>query len=102
MFRMMEGRVVSKSNNSSNIIWSVVDDEAVLLDTSSGHYFSLNPLATEIWKHLHRGDSIPHIVGTIADKYAIAEEIVKRDINELIGELQAARLWNQLTPSEET
>lgn len=85
---------MSESADSSNIIWSVVDDEAVLLDTSSGHYFSLNPLGTEIWKHLHEGDSIAHIVGTIANKYAVEEEIVRRDVSELIGELRASRLWS--------
>ncbi|HZJ45166.1 MAG TPA: PqqD family protein [Pyrinomonadaceae bacterium] len=78
---------------NSNIIWSIVDGEAVLLDTSSGHYFSLNPLATEIWTHLQTGDAVPQIVSTIADKYSVEEEIVRSDISELIGELQAARLW---------
>ena len=97
---MREEIEVSANNDSSNIIWSIVDDEAVLLDTSSGHYFSLNPLATEIWKNLHRGESIPHIVGTIADKYAVDEEVVRRDMSELIGELHAAGLWNPGTSSE--
>lgn len=99
---MIDGNAMSKSNDSSNIIWSIVDDEAVLLDTSSGHYFSLNPLATEIWKHLHQGDPVHHIVATIADKYAVEEEVVKRDISELMGELHEARLLNQLTTNEET
>ncbi len=85
---------MSNSNDSSNIIWSIVDGEAVLLDTSSGHYFSLNPLATEIWEYLRRGDSIPHIVGMIAGKYRVEEEIVRRDVSELIGELRAAKLWD--------
>ncbi len=85
---------MSESENSSNIIWSIIDGEAVLLDTSSGHYFSLNPLGTEIWEGLSRGDSIPRIVGTIADKYRVEEETVSRDVSELIGELRAAKLWN--------
>jgi len=83
---------VSESNNTSNIIWSIVDGEAVLLDTSSGHYFSLNPIATEIWECLQRGDSIPHIVGTIAHKYRVEEEIARGDVSELIEELRAAKL----------
>ena len=69
---------MSDSNGSSNIIWSIVDGEAVLLDTSSGHYFSLNPLATEIWQSLHRGDSLQRMVGMIGDKYKVDEEIVRR------------------------
>jgi hypothetical protein len=80
--------------DSSNIIWSIVDGEAVLLDTSSGHYFSMNPLATEIWSHLQTGNPVPQIVTTIADKYSVEEETVRSDVSELIGELQAARLWN--------
>ena len=80
--------------DSSNIIWSIVDGEAVLLDTSSGHYFSLNPLATEICSHLQTGNSVPQIVSTIAGKYSVEEEIVRNDVSELIGELQAAKLWN--------
>jgi hypothetical protein len=80
--------------DSSNIIWSIVDGEAVLLDTSSGHYFSLNPLATEIWSHLQTGNSVPQIVSTIAGKYSVEEEIVRSDVSDLIGELQAAKLWN--------
>jgi len=71
-----------------------VDGEAVLLDTSSGHYFSLNPLATEIWSHLQTGNSVPQIVSTIAGKYSVEEEIVRSDVSDLIGELQAAKLWN--------
>ncbi len=84
---------MSNRVDPTNIVWSVVDDEAVLLDTSSGHYFSLNPLGTEVWKQLHQGDSIPHIIRTVTDKYKVEEEIVGRDVSELIAELRAARLW---------
>jgi hypothetical protein len=42
---------------------------------------------------LQTGDAVPQIVSTIADKYSVEEEIVQSDISELIGELQAARLW---------
>jgi hypothetical protein len=86
---------MSVSYDSSNIIWSIVDDEAVLLDTSSGHYFSLNPIATEIWKHLNDGDSVSQIVEKIAGRYAVGEEIVRGDVNELVSELRAAGLWEQ-------
>lgn len=84
---------MSVSNNPSNIIWSVVDEEAVLLDTSSGRYFSLNPQATVIWEHLHRGNSVSDIVETLVDKYQMEKEIVRRDVSELITELKMAGLW---------
>jgi Coenzyme PQQ synthesis protein D (PqqD) len=81
-----------RSHDTSNIIWSIVDDEALLLDASSGDYFSLNPIGTEIWECLQRGDSLSHIVETIAEKYDVEEVIVRRDVTELIEELRAAKL----------
>jgi len=83
---------VSDSTSPSNIIWSIVDEEAVLLDTLSGHYFSLNPPATEIWQHLHRGNSVSDIVRMLTQKYRMEEEVVRRDVSELITELRTARL----------
>jgi hypothetical protein len=85
---------MSETNDSSNIIWSIVDGEAVLLDTSSGHYYSLNPLATEIWQSLQRGDSIPQIVERIASRYGVEVGMVRSDLTELLGELRKARIWN--------
>jgi hypothetical protein len=79
--------------DSSQILWSVVDGEAVILDTSSGHYFSLNSLATEIWQHLHRGDSASQIAGALAQKYRVEEDVVRRDMDELLLDLRAAKLW---------
>lgn len=79
---------------SPSVIWSVVDGEALLLDSSSGHYFSMNPLATEIWEQLHRKASIAQVVEAIAAKYDVAEEVVRSDVSELVAELRAARLWD--------
>jgi len=84
---------VAASNGSSDILWSVVDSEAVVLDTRSGHYFSLNPIATEIWNQLHEGARVSQVVQAVAAKYGADEEIVRRDVSELIEELRAARLW---------
>ena len=84
---------VAASNGSSDILWSVVDSEAVVLDTRSGHYFSLNPIATEIWNQLHEGGSVSQIVQTVAAKYGVGVAIVQRDVTELIEELRGARLW---------
>lgn len=87
---------------SSSIIWSVIDGEALLLDASSGHYFSMNPLATEIWELLHRKASITQVVETISAKYGVAEDVVRSDVSELVAELRAARLWDEKDPTVTT
>jgi len=79
-------------HSPTNIIWSIVDGEALLLDTSSGHYFSLNPIATEIWQRLQQGDSLADLVEVIATKYSVAKETIRRDVDELMSELRAAKI----------
>jgi hypothetical protein len=80
-------------DDSSDILWRVVDGETQMLDLTSGHHYSLNPVATEIWQCLHDGLSVPDIVAVLAQKYGIEEETVGRDVGELMEELRAAGLW---------
>jgi len=78
--------------NHSDIIWSVVDGEAVLLNIASGHYYSLNETATDIWQRLQQGASEAQVVEAIAQTYRIDPETVQRDVTELIQELRATKL----------
>jgi len=80
-------------DDSDRLVWRVLDDEAIILDLSTGYYFSLNPVATEIWTHLHEGRATSEIASSIAVKYHVDVEMVRRDIDELLGELRAANLW---------
>jgi Coenzyme PQQ synthesis protein D (PqqD) len=71
----------------------VVDGETMLLNTTSGEYFSLNQTATDVWKQLQDGNSEAQIVETVARTYHIDASEVQRDVAELIAELRSARLW---------
>jgi len=74
------------------IIWRVVDDEALLLDTDSGYYFSMNDTATEIWCLLNEGKSIDDVATTISERYEIDSESVRRDVQELIANLNKEQI----------
>jgi hypothetical protein len=76
-----------------NITWRVVDGEALILDLNTGYYFSLNPVATEIWEALQSGVEIPRIVQTVSLKYRIDAWVVESDLHELMTDLRSCRLW---------
>ena len=40
-----------------NVIWRVVDGEAILLDTTTGYHFSFDSIGTEIWEGLQQGST---------------------------------------------
>lgn len=90
----MGDQVGSKNGRGKpNITWRVVDGEALILDLNTGFYFSLNPVATEIWEALQSGAEIPRILETVSSKYRIEAQVVERDLHELMTDLRSCRLW---------
>src|SRR4051795_3047384 len=80
---------------SSDVLFRLVDDEALLLDVRTGAYFSLDPVATEIWERRKDGEPLDQISSTIAARYAVDEEQVRRDLEELVADLRDASLWTE-------
>jgi hypothetical protein len=77
----------------SEILSRVVGDEALLLDTRTGNYFSLDPVGTDIWRLLGEGRTVDEIVSVIADRFGIDASRVRSDVLELLEELRDAGLW---------
>ena len=78
---------------ASDVLFRVVDGEALLLDVRTGDYFSLDPLATEIWQRRSEGEGLSEISSTIAAQYRVDPDRVRQDVEELVAELRDARLW---------
>ena len=71
-----------------NIIWSAIDDEVMLLDVSSGEFYSLNETAAAVWQGLQRGDSAARIAESLVGTYGVDPAIAQHDVEELIAELR--------------
>jgi hypothetical protein len=70
----------------------VVGGEAVLLDIESGEYFSLNPVGSRIWELCDGTRSTVEIVSVVCDEYDVAQDVVSADTEEILGELEKAKL----------
>ena len=84
---------MSSPLGNPNLIWRLVDGEAILLDTATGYHFSLDPLGTEIWQALQARESVDDIVARIARKYGTDEATVRADVTDFMNDLQSAKLW---------
>jgi hypothetical protein len=76
------------------LVWEVVEGEAMIVDVTTGDYFSLNRVATEIWTGLQSNQSADTIVDTMANRYGVAHTEVAEDVEELLGQLAEMGLWN--------
>lgn len=90
---MTSDATVSKEGPNRDLLWRVVAGEALLLDTISGNYFSMNPVATRIWEKLAAGEKPERVAASIAETYSISLERAREDIEELLTEMRDANLW---------
>jgi hypothetical protein len=69
-----------------------VDGETVLLDLDSGMYFSLNDVGARIWELCDGTRTVGEIVASICEDYDAPEEVIRADVQELLGILTAEQL----------
>jgi len=70
-----------------NIVFRQLDDEAVLLDLSSGTYFGLNAVGTRIWQLLAGETPLSSVLETVAAEFDVDREELERDLIALGQEL---------------
>jgi len=81
----LESFVSEVIERTSDYIWIRKDDKLLILRPNAVHF--LNNTAAEILDLLYSGTPVREVVKEIADKYAVKEEIVTRDIRNLLRTL---------------
>jgi hypothetical protein len=78
-----------------------VAGEAVLFDSESEHFFSVNTLGSQIWKGLAAGRTVDELVAETLDEYDVDETSLKRGVEEFMGQLLACGLLSRSRPRDE-
>jgi len=86
--------LISNYKPASDVLLSSVEDGAVLLHLESGVYFGLNPIGSEIWHMLMKGQSNSECIAQLIASYDLDESTAKRDFENLITELLEQDLIN--------
>lgn len=81
---------------SDNVAFEKVDEEAVLIDLTTGTYFSLNKVGTQFWEMLDGRQSIAAHAAAIAAQYNVDAAMVTGDLLEVAGKLAADNLVTSL------
>jgi hypothetical protein len=67
-------------------------DGAVVMDIRAGSMFSLNPIASIIWKQLGEDRSLEEIAMRLAADFRIPHEQARTDVNEFVRQLEVRQL----------
>ena len=81
----MRDRTVLRS--SPDVQGTSLDGETVLLDLSSGRYYTLNRVGSVIWEHCTGDNTISDIQAVLCDRFDVAPERALDDLVTLVNQL---------------
>lgn len=77
---------------SKELIMTRLDDEAALLNISTGNYYSLNSTGVRIWELLQQYGNVEDVCLAMQQEYSSDCETISCDVKNLLDSLQNAGL----------
>ncbi len=81
----------------SNITFSIIDEEVVLIHPESSNYYSFNKVGSYIWMCLETPMSIEQLEKKLLQKYDVSEEQCKKEVDYFLNELIEKKLLDVLS-----
>lgn len=78
--------------SGSHIIHEEVDGEVIIVDLSTGSYYSLTGSCSEIWDGIVSGDPAPAILASLENRYAAPRAELAGAVTHLVSQLETDRL----------
>jgi hypothetical protein len=74
--------------NENQISWKAVDNEIVIINFETSHYFSLNSTGSYIWQLIEKeAATLPQVIKSVSAYFSVDEDAIKDEVNSLIDEL---------------
>lgn len=69
---------------AKDVVWTKLGEEVVILNSTTGTYFGLDPVGSRIWCLMAEEKPLDEVVGTVLSEYQVDETQVRSDLGELI------------------
>jgi hypothetical protein len=77
----------SRVRRKDDVLFQELQDEAVLLNLTTGVYFGLDPVGTRIWQLFAEREVLADIAHAIVREYHVTEDRCAEDLLTLIADL---------------
>lgn len=78
---------MTKYIRNNETISGRLHDEMVMMDIDKGKYYSMNPVATNIWELLEKPLSVDQLSQKMIQDYEVDASTCKKDVKKFIGEM---------------
>ena len=70
-----------------DVLFQKLEDKAVILQLEKESYYGFDEVATSMWEQLREHKSVDTVVKNMMEEYAVEEEVLRKDLNNLIDTL---------------
>ena len=74
------------------ILWKVVDGEAVVVNPESDNFFYFSKTGTEIWELLAENYGVEEILEKLSKKYKTSQKKIQKDLEKFVKNLRKKEL----------
>lgn len=85
--------------NEPSVISEMIDGETIVLNFESGHYYSFNPSASEIWQGVVRGAPIAAVAEHVARCFAGDPATILSEVEAFVRRLSDESLIRPAAPA---
>ena len=85
-------RIMRYKPKTDNTAATVIDGEAIIVNLTTGVYYSMDKVGAEVWEMMEQGLSLHEISAAIAARHEIEQDKALADIEALAGKLVAEDL----------
>jgi hypothetical protein len=78
--------------NDEEVAAKVMDGEAILINLSSGIYYSMDKVGGVIWELIEKRCSLEEVTEAISGRYDVSREQAQSDVDRLVNELLQEKL----------
>jgi hypothetical protein len=77
---------------SPEALFSDLDGKSIILHIGKENYYTLDEVATEMWKLLQEKENVPDVLQRLTEIYAVDRQTLEKDLNDLIQKFVSADL----------
>lgn len=70
---------MTRLRRNPNMVFSVIDEEVVMLSVDNGEYYNLNEVSSEIWHKLNDSCTFKDLIGHLRKKFEVEQEICENE-----------------------
>lgn len=78
--------------NKEEVAAKVMDGEAILINLSTGVYFSMDNIGALIWELIECHHGTDEIVAELCNRYVVDEDLARTDVERVVAELAEENL----------